>query len=85
LCAMPSKLTAYWTKKMPTYVLKCESCSGHRPFLIHDGELPDPEGRKPIQKHCPTCRTTTNWTLAFPERRAGRERRQGSDRRTSTP
>jgi hypothetical protein len=68
---------------MPTYVLKCESCGGHRPFLMHEGELPDPVGRKPIEKHCPTCRATTNWTLAFPERREGRERRQGSDRRTT--
>jgi hypothetical protein len=83
-CRMLSKGVADRTEKMPTYVLKCEGCNGHRPFLIHEGELPDPAAGKPIQKHCPVCRTTTNWTFAFPERREGRDRREGSDRRATT-
>jgi len=66
---------------MPTYVFKCEGCGGHKPFLIHEGELPDPPGKNPVQKQCPTCRTLTNWTLTFAERRTGRERRTTSDRR----
>jgi hypothetical protein len=78
---MLSKLGAWRTEKMPTYVMKCEGCGGHRPFLVHEGELPDPEGRTPIQKHCPVCRATTNWTMAFPERRDDRDRRQGTERR----
>jgi hypothetical protein len=81
-CKISSRIASYRTKRMATYVLKCESCNGQKPFLVHDGEIPDPEGNKPLLKHCPVCRTTTNWMLAFPERRGNRERRQGSDRRT---
>ena len=66
---------------MPDYVLKCEDCGRHRPFLVHEHELPALDTKKPIEKHCPTCRTMTNWVFAFPERRSGRERRNGSDRR----
>ena len=68
---------------MPTYVLKCEICGGHKPFLVHEGELPLSEGKNPIQKHCPICRMMTNWTLAFPERRACYDRRAGQDRRVT--
>ena len=66
---------------MPTYVMKCEGCGGQRPFLIHEGELPNPQSGQTVQKHCPVCRTTTNWAFAFAERRNDRDRRQGSDRR----
>lgn len=67
---------------MPSYVLRCEGCGGHKPFLVHEGETPELERNNPLQRHCPTCRTMTNWTLAFPERRAGRDRRSGPERRT---
>ncbi len=63
------------------YVLKCEGCGQHRPFLVHEGELSALDTKKPIERHCPTCRTMTNWVFAFPERRSGRKRRSGSDRR----
>ncbi len=35
--------------------------------------------RKPIQKQCPTCRTMTNWMLAFPDRRSGGDRRKEAE------
>jgi hypothetical protein len=63
------------------YVLKCEGCGQRRSLLIHEGELPALDSKKPVERHCPTCRTMTNWVFAFPERRSGRERRSGSDRR----
>lgn len=66
---------------MPTYVFKCESCGGHRPFLVHEGELANLAEKNPLQKHCPNCRTMTNWVLAFQERRSGHDRRTGLDRR----
>ena len=69
---------------MPTYVFKCESCGEHKPFLVHESETTEVE-KNPIERHCPTCRRTTNWTLAFPERRSGRDRRQTPDRRSHTP
>ena len=49
---------------MPTYVFKCKGgrCKG---FLIHEGELPRPDEKTPLEKHCPTCRTMTKWFLGF--------------------
>src|SRR3989442_14745324 len=67
---------------MPTYVFKCEGCGAYRPFLIHEGEMPEPERKDPVQKHCAKCRTITNWIFAFPDRRANGARRGKADRRT---
>ncbi len=67
---------------MPTYVFKCESCGGCKPFLIHEADLPNPEGKNPIQKHCPTCRAMTSWSYAFPEQRSGKDRRTAPNRRS---
>jgi len=63
------------------YVLKCEGCGQHRPFSVHEGELLVLDTKKPVERHCPTCRTMTNWVFAFLKRRSRRERRIGSDRR----
>jgi hypothetical protein len=64
---------------MPTFVFRCEGCGQHRPFLVHDapGDAPPTD---PIQKHCSTCHTVTNWVQASLERRSGKDRRAG-DRR----
>ena len=61
---------------MPTYILKCEGCGGQKPFSIYEAEMAEIDERKPIQKNCPTCRTMTNWVLAFPDRRSGGDRRK---------
>ena len=61
---------------MPTYIFKCEGCSGQKPFPIHEAEMAEIDERKPIQKHCPACRTMTSWMLAFPDRRSGADRRE---------
>ncbi len=66
---------------MPIYVLKCESCGQHRTSLVHEDEMSALVTKKPIERHCPTCRMVTKWSLAFPERRSRRDRRRGSDRR----
>ncbi|HEX9759551.1 MAG TPA: hypothetical protein VGA40_01455 [Candidatus Acidoferrales bacterium] len=64
---------------MPTFVFRCESCGERRPFLVHDPPADTPP-TAPIQKHCPTCHTVTNWVQAALERRSGKDRR-ASDRR----
>jgi hypothetical protein len=67
---------------MPTSVLSCETCGVHKPFIIYEEELAEVRNGRALSKHCPVCRTTTNWVFAFPERRSGRDRRQTSDRRS---
>ncbi len=61
---------------METHTPKCEGCGGQKPIPIQEAEMAEIDERRPIQKHCPTCRTMTNWMLAFPERRSGTERRE---------
>jgi hypothetical protein len=65
---------------MPAYVLKCGGCAGYYAFLVHEDELLEVE-KKPIVRHCSSCRRTTDWVFAFPERRGGHERRSGLERR----
>ncbi len=64
---------------MQTYILKCEGCGGQKPYPIHEAEMAEIDERKPIQKHCPTCRTMTNWMRAFPDRRSGGDRRKEAE------
>ncbi len=64
---------------METYIFKCEGCGRQKPIPIHEAEMAEIDERKPIQKHCPTCRTMTNWMLAFPDRRSGTERREKAE------
>jgi len=61
---------------MPTYIFKCEGCGGQKSIPVQEAEMVEIDERKPIYKHCPTCRTMTNWMLAFPDRRSGSERRE---------
>ncbi len=61
---------------METYIFKCEGCGGQKPIPIQEAEMAEIDERRPIQKHCPTCRAMTNWMLAFPDRRSGSERRR---------
>ncbi len=67
---------------MPAYVLKCEGCAQYGSFLVHEGEL-EASNKDPIQRYCPSCHKTSNWTMALPERRGGHERRTGLDRRAA--
>jgi hypothetical protein len=66
---------------MPSYVLKCEGCAGFQPFLVHEDELPQKAKQGSLQRYCRTCRRNTNWGIASVERRGGRDRRTGLDRR----
>ncbi len=70
---------------MATCVLTCETCGGHQSFIIYEEELAGLHNGKPVSKHCLVCRATTNWVFASPEKRSGRDRRQGSDRRKPAP
>jgi hypothetical protein len=71
---------------MTNVFLTCEGCHGRKPFLMHEQELADARGGKPIQKHCPACRTVTHWMLTderrADDRRAVTDRSQAPDRRT---
>jgi hypothetical protein len=60
---------------MPTCVFKCEGCNRLQSFNIQDVELSAVESGDPIQKHCVTCHTMTNWVMTFPDRRSGIDRR----------
>jgi len=66
---------------MPSYVLKCEACVRYEPFLVHADELLENDRRKLFERYCSTCRRTTNWTILFPDRRSGHDRRNSLDRR----
>lgn len=68
---------------MPSYVLICESCGVRQPFIVYEEELAETQNGKPVVRECPVCRAVTNWKSGFPERRGGRDRRQGGDRRAS--
>ena len=70
---------------MPTLVFKCESCGDQKPHLVHESEMRELQEKNLIQKHCLTCRTLTNWVIAFPERRSGQDRRSRRERRTGIP
>ena len=61
---------------METYIFKCEGCGGQKPIPIQEAEMAEIDERRPIQKHCPTCRTMTNWMLTSPDRRSGGDRRR---------
>lgn len=66
---------------MPAYVLKCDGCDGLQAFLVHR-EASAPSGsEEPIERYCSNCHKTTQWTITLPERRSGRDRRVGVDRR----
>ncbi len=60
---------------MQTYIFKCEGCGVFKPILVQEAELAEFDKKKPIQNDCLPCGTMTNWMLAFPDRRAGSERR----------
>ena len=66
---------------MPAHVLKCEGCGTYQPFLVHEDKLAS-EKKAPTERYCHICRRTTNWKMAFPERRGGHDRRTGLNRRT---
>jgi len=38
---------------MPTTVLRCESCGGHKTFFMHEAQVKEFDPEKPIQKHWP--------------------------------
>ncbi len=61
---------------MPTYIFKCEGCGGHKSFSFYEGKMTEPDRKTPILRYCLPCRTITNWMFAFPDRRAGGERRE---------
>ena len=66
---------------MPTSLLICEGCGGRQTFFLDEASVEEMRNGKTVQKHCLRCRTTTDWVFALVDRRTGRDRRQGGDRR----
>jgi hypothetical protein len=66
---------------MPTTLLICESCGNRQTFFLDEGTVAELKTKKTVPKHCLRCRTTTDWVFAMVDRRTGRDRRQGGDRR----
>ena len=66
---------------MPTYVLICKTCNIYKDFQVHAIELRNAPDGPIISKWCPMCLKTTEWIAAFQERRCGRDRRRGVERR----
>jgi hypothetical protein len=88
LCAgireLPSAVTdARIPSTMPSYILTCESCGSHQPFIVYEEEIGALRNGEAVLRHCPHCRAQTRFNRGFPERRGGRDRRQDGDRRSS--
>ena len=66
---------------MPTTLLTCESCGNRQTFFLDEATVTELKGGKTVPKHCLRCRATTDWVFALVDRRSGRERRLGGDRR----
>lgn len=66
---------------MPTTLLTCESCSNRQSFFVDEATVVELKAGQTVPKHCLRCHTTTEWAFALVDRRTGRERRLGSDRR----
>ncbi|MBI2819314.1 MAG: hypothetical protein HYX73_04975 [Acidobacteria bacterium] len=66
---------------MPTTLLICESCGNRQSFFLDEAIVSELKSGKTVPKHCLRCRTTTDWVFALVDRRSGRDRRQGGDRR----
>ena len=66
---------------MPTFVLTCESCGNRGSFFVDEWAAGELKSRKPVEKYCPRCRKGTNWAFGVDDRRTGRDRRAGLDRR----
>jgi hypothetical protein len=66
---------------MPTCLLVCESCDNRQSFFLNEGEVEGLREGNTSSKHCMRCHTMTSWTFLFVDRRTGRDRRGGTDRR----
>jgi hypothetical protein len=66
---------------MPTTLLTCESCGNRQSFLLDEATVAELKAGKTAPKHCLRCRATTDWVFFLIDRRKGRDRRQGGDRR----
>ena len=80
---LPAVADVRMVSKMPSYILTCESCGSHQPFIVYEEELGELQNGKTIIRPCPLCRAATNFKSGFPEGRGGRDRRQGGDWRSS--
>jgi hypothetical protein len=69
---------------MPTTLLICESCGNRQSFFLDEATVAELKDGKTAPKHCLRCRTTTDWVFALVDRRSGRDRRQGDDRRNES-
>jgi hypothetical protein len=64
-----------WNRFMPTCFLTCEGCGTRQPSVVEAEAAVHLQAGKTLPKHCLVCRTTTDWALAFVDRRNGIDRR----------
>ena len=50
---------------MLTYIMTCETCGSRRPFPVSIEEQSSAQTGNALPRHCPACRTMTNWTIGF--------------------
>jgi len=66
---------------MPTCLLVCESCDNRQTFFLNEAELDGLREGNTTSKHCMRCHTMTSWVFLIVDRRTGRDRRSGTERR----
>ena len=66
---------------MPSCLLVCESCDNRQTFFLNEAEVGELREGNTTSKHCMRCHTMTSWTFLIVDRRTGRDRRGGADRR----
>ena len=66
---------------MPSCLLVCETCDSRQTFFLNEADVGELRDGSTTSKHCMRCHTMTNWTFLHVDRRTGRDRRGGGERR----
>jgi len=67
---------------MPSCLLACEGCDNRQSFFLNEAEVLELHNGQTTTKHCMRCHTMTPWTFLIVDRRTGRDRRGGTERRS---
>ena len=67
---------------MPSCLLACEGCDNRQSFFLNEAEVLELHNGQTTTKHCMRCHTMTPWTFLIVDRRTGRYRRGGTERRS---
>ena len=58
---LPAVVDVRMLSTMPSYILTCESCGSHQPFVVYEQGLGELQNGKTIIRPCPLCRAATNF------------------------